>query len=91
MSEENKMYNYLLNHNYISENKKSNYQSELSIERAECIANKFNSLVEEEKTNLKQALAEAIEYIENHMRYNTGMNCGDMVGLIDILKGDNNE
>lgn len=63
MNEENKMYNYLLNHNYISENKKSNYQSELSIERAECIANKFNSLVEEENANLKQALKEIREYV----------------------------
>ena len=34
-------------HTYISENKKSNYQFELSKERAECIANKYNSLVKE--------------------------------------------
>lgn len=54
MMKENKMYDYLLNHNYISENKKSNYQSELSIERAECIANKFKSLIDEENTNFKK-------------------------------------
>lgn len=66
MNEENKMYNYLLNHNYISENKKSNYQSELSIERTECIVNKFNSLVEEENANLKQALIDIREYVNNN-------------------------
>ena len=43
----NKMYEYLQEHTYISENKKSNYQFELSKERAECIANKYNSLVKE--------------------------------------------
>ena len=41
----NDMYDYLKEHAYISKNKKSNYQFELSEERAECIANKFNSLV----------------------------------------------
>ena len=66
MTKENKMYNYLLNHNYISGNKKSDYQSELSVERAECIVNKFNSLVEEENTNLKQALNEIREYINKN-------------------------
>ena len=43
----NDMYKYLKQHGYISENKKSNYQFELSEERAECIANKYNSLVKE--------------------------------------------
>lgn len=49
MNEENKMYEYLLEHNYISknENKSPLRQQELSKERAECIANKYNSLVEE--------------------------------------------
>ncbi len=32
----NDMYNYLKEHAYISKNKKSNYQFELSEERAEC-------------------------------------------------------
>lgn len=41
----NDMYDYLKEHAYISKNKKFNYQFELSEERAECIANKFNSLV----------------------------------------------
>ena len=43
----NEMYKYLQEHSYISENKKSNYQSELSEQRAECIANKYNSLVQD--------------------------------------------
>ena len=32
----NEMYKYLQEHSYISENKKSKYQSELSEQRAEC-------------------------------------------------------
>ena len=49
MSEDNKMYEYLLEHNYISKNENKNplRQQELSKERAECIANKYNNLVEE--------------------------------------------
>lgn len=70
MTKENKMYDYLINHSYISENKKSNYQSELSIERAECIANKFNSLVEEENANLKQVLIDIREYVTKEKEFN---------------------
>lgn len=55
----NEMYKYLLNHNYISENKTSDSQKELSVERAECIANKFNSLIEEKATKIHDVL----EYI----------------------------
>ena len=53
MNEENKMYEYLLEHNYISKNENKNplRQQELSKERAECIANKYNSLVEELQNN----------------------------------------
>lgn len=43
----NKMYEYLKNHAYISYNKKSTYEFELSEERAECIANKYDSLTDE--------------------------------------------
>lgn len=43
----NKMYEYLKSHAYISYNKKSTYEFELSEERAECIANKYDSLTEE--------------------------------------------
>ena len=71
----NDMYDYLKEHAYISKNKKSNYQFELSEERAECIANKFNSLVidlyqnqwlgriqdlEQENQELKKQLEESI-------------------------------
>lgn len=48
----NDMYDYLKEHAYISKNKKSNYQFELSKERAECIANKFHSLVTDLYQNL---------------------------------------
>lgn len=43
----NKMYEYLKNHAYISYNKKSTYEFELSKERAKCIANKYDSLTDE--------------------------------------------
>ncbi len=44
--------------NSISNNKTNNKQQELSKERAECIANKFNSLIKQENANLKQTLNE---------------------------------
>lgn len=50
----NKMYAYLKEHAYVSENKHSNYQFELSEERAKCIANKYNSLTEELQQENKQ-------------------------------------
>ena len=76
----NDMYDYLKEHAYISKNKKSNYQFELSEERAECIANKFNSLVidlyqqqwlgrierlEKENQKLINQQKEFIDYLEN--------------------------
>ena len=60
----NEMYKYLQEHSYISENKKSKYQSELSEQRAECIANKYNSLVQDlEQEN--QKYKEVIEKAKN--------------------------
>lgn len=71
----NEMYDYLKDHNYISENKKWNRQSELSEDRAECIANKYHSLTKEmqqENQELKKQLEaketqqkEFIEWLEN--------------------------
>ncbi len=55
----NKMYEYLKNHAYISYNKKSTYEFELSEERAKCIANKYDSLTDEllqENKQLKEKL-----------------------------------
>ena len=48
------MYEYLEKHAYISKNKKSNYQFELTKERAECIANKHNSLCEEKDKEIER-------------------------------------
>ena len=50
----NKMYEYLKNHAYISYNKKSTYEFELSEERAKCIANKYDNLIEELQQENKQ-------------------------------------
>lgn len=52
----NKMYKYLRDHNYISrnENKDALRQQELSRERAECIANKYDSLIDELQQENKQ-------------------------------------
>lgn len=60
----NKMYEYLKNHAYISYNKKSTYEFELSEERAECIANKYDNLTKELQQENKQ-LKEAIDKIDN--------------------------
>lgn len=55
---DNPMYVYLKNHGYISQSKKSYRQSELSNQRAECIANKYNSLIQQNQEGL-------IKYIED--------------------------
>lgn len=63
----NKMYEYLKNHAYISYNKKSTYQFELSEERAQCIANKYGSLTDEllqENQQLKDNWNKLKEYIK---------------------------
>lgn len=61
----NDIYKYLEQHSYISENKKSNYQFELSEERAECIANKYNSLVKGLQEKNKAIEEEFIKYLED--------------------------
>ena len=57
-----KMYEYLKNHAYISYNKKSTYQFELSEERAQCIANKYDSLTDELQQENKQLKMIVNEY-----------------------------
>lgn len=61
----NKMYEYLKEHNYISknENKDPLRQQELSISRAKCIANKYDSLINEIQQE-NQLLKERINYLE---------------------------
>ena len=56
------MYEYLQNHSYISKNKKSNYQFELSEERASCIVGKYNTLVEEKDKEIERLTAESTEW-----------------------------
>lgn len=59
----NKMYyEYLKNHAYVSYNKQSTYDFELSEERVKCIANKYDSLtceLQKENEELKQQLHDA--------------------------------
>lgn len=57
----NKMYKYLRDHNYISrnENKDALRQQELSRERAKCIANKYDSLIDELQQENKQLKIQA--------------------------------
>lgn len=65
----NKMYEYLKNHAYISYNKKSTYQFELSEERAECIANKYDNLTKElqqENKQLQEELKCTIGIVEHN-------------------------
>ncbi len=58
----NEMYKYLKGHAYISKNKQSNYQFELSEERAKCIANKYDSLTDELQQENKQLKEELDRY-----------------------------
>ena len=67
----NKMYKYLNNHNYISRNKDKDplRQQELSKERAEAIANKYEQLVkelEEENEQLKYILNDLVFASDNN-------------------------
>lgn len=59
----NKVYEeYLKNHAYVSYNKQSTYDFELSEERVKCIANKYDSLtyeLQKENEELKQQLHDA--------------------------------
>ena len=71
----NKMYKYLRDHNYISrnENKDALRQQELSRERAECIANKYDNLTEklqQENKNLKDNWNKLKSWVD-YMRTNT--------------------
>lgn len=71
MSEEeyykdNEMYKYLKEHAYISYNKKSNHQFELSVERAQCIANKYHNLTEELQQEKKQLKKDINRILENN-------------------------
>ena len=69
----NKMYEYLKNHAYISYNKKSTYEFELSEERAECIANKYDSLTDELQQENKK-LNDAIQTYDILLKANVEEN-----------------
>ena len=101
----NEMYEYLKNHAYISYNKKSTYEFELSEERAECIANKYNSLTKELQQKVEQLeniRKEAYEFVEWHYKDNQkfyknkgiGLNypeCDYLLNILNKFKGDNKE
>ena len=98
----NKMYEYLKNHAYISYNKKSNYQFELSEERAQCIANKYDNLtdklqqenkyLEQQCKKQKEIINKAIELLNNPWSFESGNKEVDEITynkkrkVIDILK-----
>lgn len=87
------------------ENKKSTYEFELSEERAECIANKYNSLTKELQQKVEQLeniRKEAYEFVEWHYKDNQkfyknkgiGLNypeCDYLLNILNKFKGDNNE
>lgn len=87
----NEMYKYLKEHSYISQNKKSNYQFELSSERAECIANKYENLIndlQQENKQLKEIINKVIDKLGKYaivIRSN-GEDYTICVDLLDILK-----
>lgn len=91
----NKMYEYLKNHAYISYNKKSTYEFELSEERAKCIANKYDNLtceLQKENQELKKQLevgeqqyndlVEEKEKLFEEVNYTVIPNC-DIKSVID--------
>ena len=87
----NKMYEYLKNHAYISYNKKSNYEFELSEERAKCIANKYDSLTEklqQENKQLKDNWNKLKEFIvkEYYMYLPLEANTKSITILIDKMQ-----
>lgn len=101
MNKENKMYDYLLEHNYISKNENKNplRQQELSEERAKCIANKYNNLVKQlEQENkqletnwneLKKLLEERIKYYKEIGYDNTYLTLQIVLNKMQELEGNN--
>lgn len=92
----NKMYEYLKNHAYISYNKKSTYQFELSEERAQCIANKYDSLTDElqqENKYLEQQCKKQKEVIDKAIGYIQENTCWELrtSKVLDILKEEEND
>lgn len=87
----NDMYEYLKDHAYISKNKKSNYQFELSKERAECIANKYDNLIKElQKENgaLKEDIKFCLQSIKQEMELSKDSRTrSEMNDCYEILKG----
>ncbi len=67
----NKMYKYLLDHNYISKNENKNplNQQELSKERAEAIACKYENILKEEKQELIDYLKKEINKISKEIEH----------------------
>lgn len=88
----NKMYEYLKNHAYISYNKKSTYEFELSEERAECIANKYDSLTDElqqENKRLKMIIKE-YERLDNGESRGCTITRVDEYDIYDLIKCKDN-
>lgn len=89
------MYEYLEEHAYISKNKKSNYQFELTRERAECIANKYNNLCEEKDTEIERLnniINELEQWVEEKFKientqYYYVIDANDLKRKIKELKG----
>lgn len=94
----NEMYNYLQEHNYISKNKNKNplRQQELSKERAECIANKYDNLIKElqkENQELKKQLEKEEHLVDKaiHISLNQKSTIENYKYKIDVLKNQQKE
>ena len=100
----NKMYKYLEEHNYISknENKDPLRQQELSISRAKCIANKYDSLInsinlineiQQENQLLKETINKVYKLIEQHIRKDEFLELNEWQtrDLLNLLKEVSNE
>lgn len=94
----NKIYEYLEEHNYISKNEDKDplRQQELSISRAKCIANKYDSLIDEiqqENKQLKQTINKIYELIKQHIRKDGFLELNEWQtrDLLNLLKEVSNE
>lgn len=90
--ENNDMWHYLLKHNYISEYKKITQQEELSIERAECIANKYRTLIEEKDKQLdkyKNVIDKIKEKLKEDLKYGRSKDHLWLMGYYDACKDIN--
>lgn len=86
------MYQYLLDHAYVSHTKKDPFrQREMTETRAKCIACKCGNMIDEKTKELQERIDKAIDHIKNHIKSSCGMNLADINFLLELLGEDNED